>query len=79
MRINLDILILDHSTFTFTLLSLLVLHYIQMSITAVCVFHKNGFVDGKSGKLMSQPQNVTLAHSYAPVFLCVQDTKSVNK
>ena len=50
-----------------------------MSITAVCVFCKNSFVDGKSEKLMSQPQNVTLAHTYAPVFLCVQDTKSVNK
>ena len=44
-----------------------------MSITAVDVFRENDFVDGKSEKLMSQPQNVTLAHAYAPVFLCVQD------
>ena len=50
-----------------------------MSITAVCVFRENGFVDGKSEKLMSQLQNLTSAHAYAPVFLCVQDTKSVNK
>lgn len=51
-----------------------------MSITTVWFFPfpENNYVEEITEKLISHPQRVT-AHEYAPEFLCVQDTKIVNK
>ena len=63
MKNDLDILILDSSSFNElgTLLSIGLLDYIRMSITAIFAFRKNSYVDGKPEKLIWQPQKVALS------------------
>ena len=56
-------------------LSRFLLDYIQISITAVFFFCKNSYVDGKTEKLIQQPQKVACISYACTYFLCIRYKK----
>ena len=76
MRVNLDMLVLDNSSFNVT-------NYIAFSFTFGLyldehyrhLFHKNNCVDGNTEKLIPQPRKVTLSSCIWSFFIYIRYKK----
>ena len=67
-----DVYLLDYSIFNMTrhIAFFFTLDYVQTGITTVFSFHKNIYVDGKTEKLIQEPQKKTL-RSYIYIYIYV--------